>query len=391
MMKFKLRLVCTLIFALSASVHFARDSEGLTGASDTEQTEVVEFNISGTVTDANGDPLIGVNIQEKEDMQNGTVTDVEGNFSFDVTDGTSTLVFSYIGYESREVSLNNRSRIEITLQESSSVLDEVVVVGYGTQLKRDVTGAVSTLKADELAKFNVSSLDQQIQGLAAGVQVTAASGVPGAPVRVLVRGTNSLFSGTEPLWIIDGMILSGQGGGEISGFSRNASTTPFNPLATINPNDIASIEVLKDAAATAVYGSRGANGVIIITTKSGQAGRGGLDLTVNYGTTDVVRGPEEMGFVDGQTWLALADEARLNQGLSEFDPNSILNNSRDPNAVLERSQIANTNWFDYVLRQGQVYDINLSTSLATDKINYYISTNYCRNGSHCGPMSILNR
>jgi TonB-linked SusC/RagA family outer membrane protein len=256
------------------------------------------------------------------------------------------------------------------------------VVGYGTQVKRDMLGAVSSIEGKELTAFNATSMDQSLQGLAAGVQVTGSSGVPGAPTRVLIRGTNSLFSGTEPLWIIDGMILSGQGGGELTGFGRNAGgAVGLNPLATINPNDIESIEVLKDAAATAVYGSRGANGVIIVTTKSGKGGKGTLDLNVNYGITDVVRGPNEIGFVDSPTWLALADEARANTGLPEFDPNEVLDSGRDPNAVLTRDQLADINYFDEVLRQGSSTDINLSSSRATENMNYFISGNYRRDES----------
>ncbi|MEL7118916.1 MAG: TonB-dependent receptor plug domain-containing protein, partial [Bacteroidota bacterium] len=271
---------------------------GGTGQLQAETTGALdEFQVRGQVTDESGEPLVGANITEKSNPTNGTITDIDGFFQLTVADENSTILISYLGYKDQEIPLNGQARLDITLAESSSVLNEVVVLGYGTQIKRDVTGAISTLDAEELAAFNVSSVDQQLQGLAAGVQVTAGSGVPGAPVRVMVRGTNSLFSGTEPLWIIDGMILSNQGGGELNGFSRNASTTPLNPLATLNPNDIESIEVLKDAAATAVYGSRGANGVIIVTTKSGQRGRGTLDLSVNYGITDVVRGPNEIGFV----------------------------------------------------------------------------------------------
>ncbi len=334
-----------------------------------------EFSVRGTVTNAEGEAMIGVNVLVKNTTI-GTVTDVDGNYEMSVPDDTQTLVFSYTGYQPQEVEVEGRSVIDVVMQESASMLNEVVVVGYGTQIKRDVTGSVSRIESKELQSFNASSVDQQLQGLASGVQVTSTAGVPGAPVRVMVRGTNSIFSGTEPLWVIDGMILQGQGGGELTGFSRNASTTPFNPLATLNPNDIESIEVLKDAAATAVYGSRGANGVIIVTTKSGKRGRGGLDLAVNYGFTDPVRGPEEIGFVDGPTWLALADESRANRGFPPFDPNEILNVSRDPTAVLDRSQTANTNWFDEALRRGQVTDINVSSSRGTENLNYYLSGNY---------------
>lgn len=370
------------LFSLLLSLSVGTSTVWATSHSDPAKTQrektasnAIEFRVQGNVTDADGTALIGVNIVEKDNPTNGTITDLDGNFQLTVADQNSVIIFSYAGYRQQEVALNGRSQLEVSM-EAGALLDEVVVVGYGTQVKRDLTGAVSTIKAKDLQAFNASSLDQQMQGLATGVQVTSSAGVPGAPVRVMVRGTNSLFSGTEPLWIIDGMILSGQGGGELNGFSRNASTTPFNPLASLNPNDIESIEVLKDAAATSVYGSRGANGVIIVTTKTGQQGRGTLDLSVNYGVTDVVRGPEEIGYVDGPTWLQLTDEARANRNFAPFDPNSLLDDSRDPTAVLSRDQLGNVNYFDEVLRQGQITDINLSASRGMEKLNYYLSANY---------------
>jgi TonB-dependent SusC/RagA subfamily outer membrane receptor len=173
------------------------------------------------------------------------------------------------------------------------------------------------------------------------------------------------------------MILSAQGGGELDGFSRNSATTGQNPLASINPNDIESIEVLKDAMATSIYGSRGAGGVIIVTTKSGKKGqKGTLNIDYQQGVSDVVRGPEQIGFVDGDTWLELADQARANSGLGAYDPNSILNNSRDPNAVLARNQTVNTNYFDEALRQGSFTQLDLSTSRGSDNASYFISGQY---------------
>ena len=337
----------------------------------------VERPITGRITDeSNNEGLPGVNIVVKGTTV-GTVTDIDGNYRLSVPDDAETLVFSSVGYTTQEVAIGNQSTVDLAMAPDVQSLSEVVVVGYGTQMKRDVTGAIATVKAEELSNYKAApSLDQALQGQAAGVQVTSSSGVPGAPTRVLIRGTNSISSGTEPLWIIDGMILSNQGGNELGGLGRSAGTEPQNPLATINPNDIESIEVLKDASATAIYGSRGANGVIIVTTKSGKSGQGTTDLSINYGITDVVRGPEEIGFVDGPTWLSLVDQARANRGLPEFEPNALFNNARDPTAVLDRSQIANTNWFDEALRQGSFIDVNLSTSNATEKSNYYLSANY---------------
>lgn len=337
------------------------------------------YPVSGTVTAAGGEALIGVTVMEKGNPRNGTITNVDGDFSLEVAAADATLLLSYTGFGSRQVAVNGRSRIDVTLEESASVLDQVVVVGYGTQLKRNLTGAVSTIEGDKLTGFNTPSLDQQLQGLATGVQVSTANGSPGAPTRILVRGTNSIFSGTEPLWIIDGMILSNQGGGELGGPGRNAnSATPLNPIALINPNDIESVEVLKDAAATAVYGSRGANGVIIVTTKTGKKGQGGINVSASYGITEPTRDPRDLGFVDGPTWLTLADRARAFRDLSPYELSG--DTGRDPNARLERSQYANTNtdWFDLIIRDGSFTDINVSTSRGADRINYYLSGNYRR-------------
>ncbi|MEM9327326.1 MAG: SusC/RagA family TonB-linked outer membrane protein [Bacteroidota bacterium] len=340
-----------------------------------EERVTFQNQVSGTVTDENGDGLPGATVLEKG-SSNGVVTNANGQYNIAVG-GDATLVISFVGMKTIEEAVNGRSIVDVSLVFDTEALEEVVVVGYGTQTKRDVTGAIAQVKSEQLEAFKAApSFDQALQGLATGVQVSSSSGAPGAPTRVMIRGTGSIFSGTEPLWIIDGMILADMGGRELGGFSRSAGVTPQNPLATLNPNDIESIEVLKDAAATSIYGSRGANGVIIVTTKTGQTGSGTFDLSVNYGISQVLRGPEDLGFVDGQTWLSLADESRANAGLAEFDPNSLLNAARDPNAVLERGQIANTNWFDEALRDGYFTDISLSTSRASEKSSYYISGQY---------------
>lgn len=358
-----------------AGLFFDR-SPSMLGHALSRRAESQKFVLEGQVLNEAGEPLVGVNILVKQEEFVGTTTDPRGRYRLELEDGDQTLLCSYIGYEAAEIPVGSRSRVNITMRELAAELSEVVVVGYGGQQKRDVIGSISTVKASELEDMQVASVDQQLQGLAAGVQVQSSSGLPGAPVRVLVRGTNSLFSGTEPLWIIDGMILSRQGGGELHGFSRNASTTPLNPLATLNPHDIASIEILKDAAATAIYGSRGANGVVIITTKSGGPGQGGLRLSASYGVTEAVRGPDDLGFVDGPAWLELVDEARANNELPAFDPNSLLDNNRDPLAVLDRAQLTNTNWFDRVMRRGAVREVNLSGNQGRDTWRIYWSGNY---------------
>ena len=217
-------------------------------------TMAQERTVTGTVTSGeDGSPLPGVNVILKG-TSTGTITDLDGNFTISVFGNDAVITFSSVGFISREMLVGNQTVINLALQTDITALEEIVITGYGSQIKRDVTGSISKVKSEELKSFSAVSADQALQGLAAGVQVIGANGVPGAPTRVMIRGTNSISSGTEPLWIIDGMILSAQGGSELDGFSRNVATTGQNPLASINPNDIESIEVLKDAMATSIYG-----------------------------------------------------------------------------------------------------------------------------------------
>jgi len=340
--------------------------------------------VSGQIADAStGETLPGVNVLVKG-TNRGAVTDMEGNYSLQAA-GDKILVFSSLGYERREVPINGRSTVNVVLSQDVEELEDVVVVGYGTKRRRDLTGSISSVDSEELMRVPTASFDNALQGQASGLNVTSSSGVPGAPSRVMIRGTSSLSSGTEPLWVIDGMILSAQGGGELSGFGASSQ----NPLSTLNPHDIESIEVLKDASSTAIYGSRGSNGVIIVTTKSG-TGAGGVDIGFTYGITDVARGPEDIGFLDGNQWLSVVDRARANRGLPEFELNTLLNEVRDPNAVLNRDQIANTNWFDEALQKGSFKDLNISTSKGGDGVNYYLSGNF-RNDKGIQTGSELSR
>jgi TonB-linked SusC/RagA family outer membrane protein len=333
--------------------------------------------ITGTVTSGeDGGTLPGVNVIIQGTTE-GTITDIDGKYTISVPGNETVLAFSSVGFADQQMTVGNQSVIDIVMSVDVKSLDEIVITGYGSQVKRDITGAISSVKGEELARFNTPSFDQALQGQVTGVQVTSTSGVPGAPTRVMVRGTNSINAGTEPLWIVDGMVLQDMGGEGLNGFSRNASgAVGQNPLATLNPNDIKSVEVLKDAAATAIYGSRGSNGVIIVTTKEGEKGRGKTEFSITSGISNVLNGPEEYGFVDGPTWLALADESRANRGIDPFEPNSILDDGRDPTAVLEREQIANTNYFDQVLQQGNFIDLNLSASKGFEGGQYYLSGQY---------------
>jgi len=228
--------------------------------------------VSGNVSDVNG-PLPGASVVEKG-TTNGTQTDFDGNYTITVGDN-ATLVISYIGYSTTEVAVNGQTSINVTLAEDAQALDEVVIIGYGTTTVKDATGSVAAVTAEDFNGGVISSPEQLIQGKTAGVQITQTSGEPGAGVEFRIRGTNSVRSNNNPLFVVDGIPLAGDdtsAQGQDIGLGTSASK---NPLNFLNPSDIQSISVLKDASATAIYGSRGANGVVIITTKSGKGGASG--------------------------------------------------------------------------------------------------------------------
>lgn len=252
------------------------------GFSNTEKfkTEFSPFQsvlrITGKVNQADGAALAGATVSVKGSPQSVT-TDKNGNYTITVPDGNATLVISYVGFATREVQVSGRTEIEITLQPTSSELTNVVVMGYGTQTKRDVTGAVKSLKTDDFNRGVVTSPQQLIQGKAAGVNVTSSSGEPGASLGISIRGPGGIRTGNTPLFVVDGLPLD------------NSTTGGGDPLNFINAADIVSMDVLKDASATAIYGSRGANGVIIITTKKGKAGVSELSLSANLGVSKLAR------------------------------------------------------------------------------------------------------
>ena len=229
--------------------------------------------ITGTVSDAMG-PVIGASVVIKG-TSNGVATDFDGNFSLNASQG-QTLVISYIGYLTKEVKVDGRAKYDITLEEDKKILDEVVVVGYGTMKKSDISGASATVGENAIKGSIITSLDQALQGHAAGVSAVSTSGAPGSSSSIRVRGTATLNANAEPLYVIDGVIVQSSG---TTGYDYglgdalgNGSVSTISPLSTIDPADIVSMEILKDASATAIYGAQGANGVVLITTKHGKAG-----------------------------------------------------------------------------------------------------------------------
>ena len=232
----------------------------------------LEQTITGKVTDGESNqPLPGVNVLAKNTTI-GTVTDIDGNYRLETPDEATALVFSSIGYQAQEVAIEGRNVINLVMEVDVTEMDEVVVVGYGSVKKSDVTGAVVSLKSEDLNKGLNTSIDQQLQGRAPGVQITQSSAEPGGGVSIRIRGAGSINAGNEPLYVIDGLPIDNTPAvNTTAGFNGNPPAR--NPLNSLNPSDIESIDILKDASATAIYGSRGANGVILITTKSGVEGK----------------------------------------------------------------------------------------------------------------------
>ncbi|MCM5661913.1 SusC/RagA family TonB-linked outer membrane protein [Galbibacter mesophilus] len=295
--------------------------------------------VSGTVSDATG-PLPGANVLVKG-TTNGTQTDFDGNYSLDNVDANATLVFSYVGFSSKEIPVNGQSTINATLTEDAQALDEVVVIGYGTTTKQDATGAVDVVSSEDFNQGVIASPEQLIQGRTAGVQVSQTSGEPGAGVQVRIRGTASVRSNNNPLFVVDGVPLSG--GDTSAGGSQDLGagvSSAKNPLNFLNPNDIESMTILKDASATAIYGSRAANGVIIITTKSGKAGQGGK-FEFNS-STSVSKAAKTFDLLDRDQFLGAIDQYGGDSSALDFGNN--------------------TDWQDYILRTAFSNDQNLSYS-----------------------------
>ncbi len=307
-----------------------------------------QFRISGKITgQEDGLPIIGANVVEKNNPGNGTISDIDGNYELTVADANAILVFSYIGFSTIEENVEGRSTIDVVLPVAAELLEEIVVVGYGAQRKSDLTGAVATVKGDNLAKLPTSSVEQSLQGKVPGVQVVNTSGQPGAGAVVRIRGIGTL-NNSNPLYVVDGVILSG-----------------VDINSVISPNDIEAISVLKDASATAIYGARGANGVVLITTKKGTAiGESRVSFSSYYGSQEIVK---TIPLTNATEYATLANEIAKNE---TNNPNAT-GPFPDPNALGE-----GTDWQKEVYQTAPIQNYNLSFSGATDKITYTVSGDF---------------
>ena len=264
----------------------------------------VDRTLTGRVTDEKNESLPGVSVVLKG-TQRGTVTDAEGRYKLDVPDGPSTLVFSFVGYLAQEVKVGSQSSVDVNLKADSKVLDEIVVIGYGTTRKSDLTGAVSGVKEAELEQRPAPSLNQQLSGRLPGVQVNTNSGRPGGRTTIRIRGFSSINSSNNPLYVVDGVMLPQGTGDQFS-----------NPIDFINPNDIVNVEVLKDASSTAIYGARGANGVILVSTRKGKAGESRVTYDAQFSVNTI--GPNKPQVLNAQQYLDTEDLAYAN--IAKYDP-----------------------------------------------------------------------
>ena len=324
------------------------------------EQRIIEKTITGQVTDlSTGEELPGVNILVKGTTI-GTITDVEGNYRLTAPDDAETLVFSSVGYTSEEVAIGNQTTINLEMAPDIQSLSEVVVVGYGEQSRREVSSAIASVQAKEIENLPSASLDNLMQGRAAGVQVTQGSGAPGGAVTVRIRGNTSIQGGNEPLYVIDGIpIRSGGQGGLADG------GTGANPMADINPNDIASIEILKDAAATSIYGSRAANGVVLITTKRGKTGKPSIKANYYTGVQEITKTLSQVN----------ADQFRDYIGES-FDRAGLTN--REASEVDSLNDFFNNDfyWQSALFQTAPISNYELSISGAEEKLNYYVSAGF---------------
>ena len=316
--------------------------------------------ITGRILDEKGAPLSGVSVLVKGTTL-GVNTAADGTYSIKVPAQSKTLIISSIGLETSEINIGNKTNISTTLMSQNKGLEEVVVVAYGTQKKAAITGSMATVKGTELENKPFSSVDKALQGSVAGLQSVASSGAPGAAQDVRIRGVSSINAGNAPLYVLDGAIMN-------TGDASRLQTTS-NLLSTLNPNDIESITVLKDAASTAVYGSRAANGVILITTKKGKAGKTKFRFDTEVGYNNTAYTSERNRPLNAKEYINLTREGLVNLGSSPATIAATLK-------ALGDSSGNDFNWRNAVLRQGNQQQYNLSASGGTEKTTFYVSGGY---------------
>ncbi len=314
-----------------------------------------EITVTGVVRDKEGVPLIGVNVYVKGTTR-GTITGTDGSFTIKAEIG-QTLVFSYVGYTLLEQEISEDADLDITLTEETETLEEVVVIGYGQESKALLSSSVGSVNAEDLTEAPTSTVSGALQGRTAGIQVVQNSGTPGAGISVRIRGTSSINAGAEPLYVIDGVPMITRDLSQI-GFSGQG----VNSISDLNPSDIESISILKDASATAIYGARGSNGVVLITTRQGKLNENQVRFNANYGWQEVIN---KVDLLNASEFMRMKNDASINDGgLPIFSEEAI----EDPEV--------DTDWLDQVFRTAPIQNYDLSFSGGNEKTRYYISGAY---------------
>jgi TonB-dependent starch-binding outer membrane protein SusC len=329
--------------------------------------------VTGKVTSIeDGSTLPGVNVVLKGTGV-GAITDANGNYSISVPQAGGRLIFTFIGMTTEEVEIGNRSTIDIQMSPDISQITEVVVTGYGVTQKRQVAGAITSVKGDVIENLPMQSFDRALQGRAAGVLVQSNNGIPGGAVNVRIRGTGSISAGNDPLYVVDGVQINDR---------SDASFTQSNPLAFLNANDIESIEILKDAASAAIYGAQAANGVVIITTKKGKQGKSTFNFNYYTGRTEPLR---YLNVLNSQDWYQVRKEAFANTGNTLPEANALSNMGRLPanwqdltTAELDAiaAALPTYDWQREAMGTGKISNYELSVSGGDDKTQFYISGSY---------------
>lgn len=323
-----------------------------------------QTSVKGVVLEPDGIPAIGATVMEKGSKANGVATDFDGNFSLQVSSSDATLVVSYVGMETQEVPLKGQTNVTITLESSDIALEELVVVGYGTMKKSDLAGASVSLGDDAIKGSVITNLDQAFQGRAAGVEATSTSGAPGSSSSIRIRGLATVNASADPLYVIDGVIWqsSGTSSGDLGLDLGNGSNSTVSPLSTLNPSDIVSMEILKDASATAIYGAQGSNGVVLITTKRGQEGAPKFSYD---GMFAVSRQTKRIDLMNLREYAEYYNDL-VNTG--QADENDYYS---DPSLLGK-----GTNWQDAIFQTALQHSHQVSVQGGTEKVKYYVSANY---------------
>jgi len=307
------------------------------------------LTVKGTITDAEGMGMPGATILEKG-TTNGATSDFDGKYSITVLNGSSILVVTYVGYKSQEVSVKNKTSVDIKLLEDAAALDEVVVVGYGSAKRSDITGALTSISSKDFEKQPLNDVSQALQGRAAGVQVTQTSGAPGGSFKIRIRGANSITGGNSPLYVVDGQ---------------------FVDISSVNVNDIASMEVLKDASSTAIYGTRGANGVVLITTKKGRSGKAKIEVDLFTGISNVTQKLDLMSASE------FAEGVNFTEGR---DPNDATNPFYTTSEIEALRVNGGEDWQDRLFKTAYFNNAQIAASGGSDDVDYYISGNLYETG-----------